>query len=106
MMDARIKVSNKLMETREDFLEQAQVLKTLAFHQFKNADMKRGWDSFTRQQSKSKNDIKRELIANLQFLDTLCVSAGFASILKEEEPVVIPELAGEQALCLLFSSYT
>ena len=92
-MDARIIAGKKLLETREDFLEQAQVLKTLAFHRYKNADMKRGWDSFTKQQSKSKNDIKRELIDDLQFLNTLAMSAGHASILKEEEPVVIPDLA-------------
>ena len=84
------------LTTYEDYKKQAKNLKTIAFHKFKTADVRRGWDSFTKQQSKSKNDIKRELQMDLEFLNTLCMSDGHPSLLAEEEEVVIPALAWEE----------
>ena len=86
----------ELMTSFEDYKQQAKSLKTIAFHKFKNADVRRGWDSFTKQSSKSKMDIKRELIQDLEFLNTLCMSDGHPSLLKEEEEVVVPEMAWEE----------
>jgi hypothetical protein len=85
-----------MLETYEDYKTEAKRLKTVAYYKHKAAEVRRGWDSFTKQQSKSKNDIVRELQMDLEFLDKLCRSDNHPSILKEEEEIAMPTLAWEE----------
>ena len=81
-----------LLQTREEYIKEAKRLKTLAFHKYCTADVKRNWDSLTKQQSTSKRDVEMQLQADLQFLNKLCMSDGHDSIFREEAPVVIPDI--------------
>ena len=82
-----------LLQSRGEYIKEAKRLKTLAFHKYCAADVKRNWDSLTRQQFASKRDVKIQLQSDLQFLNELCMSDGHGSIFKEEE-VVIPDIDG------------
>tara|TARA_Y100000361_G_scaffold5744_1_gene4908 strand:- start:943 stop:1209 length:267 start_codon:yes stop_codon:yes gene_type:complete len=81
------------LESREDYIKEAKRLKALAFRKYVAADVRRTWDSFTKQSSESKRDVKVQLQNDLQFLDELCRSDGHASIFKEDE-VVIRDIDG------------
>ena len=85
-----------ILTSFDDYKQQAKSLKSVAFARFKNASSRREWDAFTKQSHKSKNDIKRELQQDLEFLNQLCMSDGHPSMFKQEEDVVIPDLSWEE----------
>ena len=83
--------------TRQDFLDEAMRLRTIAVHKHQAAPLssKGTWDPYTKQNAITKNQINRELQADLAFIDGMCKQAGEGSIFKEEEPIVIQTLATE-----------
>ena len=83
--------------TRQDFLNEATRLRTIAVHKHQLAPMsnKGTWDKYSGQSALTKNQIMGSLQSDLQFLDSMCKQAGEGSIFAEEEPIVIQPLATE-----------
>ena len=76
------------LETREDFLNYAIRLRTIAVHNHTAAP---GWnakyDVYSKQKQLTKREIDKDLQSNLQFLDAMCKQAGHGSIFAEEAPI-------------------
>ena len=84
------------LETREDFLNHATKLRTLAVHKHSAAPgFNPQYDTYSKKREQTKMQIDKDLQSDLQFLDAMCKQAGCGSIFVEEEPIVVRQIASE-----------
>ena len=76
--------------TREDLVARADECLEDMISDHKKADYKRGWNKITGQQ-KSKNDIVRDGVAHLEFLNTVAEAKKWESVWHEEADVKLPK---------------
>ena len=80
-----------MAKTRDDYITMAEELEDKLTDKILAAPTKRGWNSMFRVQIPSKNDLKRDLISGLQFINELCVNKNLAPIYEDpdETPVQV-----------------
>ena len=84
------------LETREDFLNHAMKLRTLAVHNHGAAPgFNAKYNPYSKQKEQTKSQVDKDLQADLQFLDSMSQQAGCGSIFEPEKPVVIRQIASK-----------
>jgi|TARA_R110000823_G_scaffold211931_1_gene342147 hypothetical protein len=84
----------EVLETREQFLDEAARLRTLAIAKHQVASVGRGtYNRYTKSKAPSKYDVAAALQSDLDFLNEMCMQANQGSIFAEKEPVVVRTLA-------------
>ena len=76
--------------TRQDLVDRADECLENMLDDHRKAEYKRGWNKITGQQ-KSKNDVVRDGVAHLEFLNTVAEAKKWESVWHDEADVKLPK---------------
>ena len=76
--------------TRQELVDRADKSLENMLDDHEKADYKRGWNKITGQQ-RSKNDVVRDGVAHLEFLNTVAQAKGWDNVWHEETDVKLPK---------------